>query len=717
MDEAPQTVSAITPRDLTRLITDLQVGIRKFAMYSGTHAIIPELVASLTGQLETVLRAATTLQIGVTKDEILYQGTAIAADNPVVRELARMLNQLNIAGVTFRQGLSQTEVHRFLHLLAECRGLVSLTDRDLMIERFCREVHGVALHFISFQGAVRQRDHSSPVVPESDEGAEAPHLWRGLVNRLMTDDLPDAARAALHAAEGEQVDVEQLAAAINLLGLQRKAGAQSYERTIVSYLQERASHHAGSGEQRARVNQELGNLFAKLAPDVRQRILQASLDPAGGDAAPAEALLDALPRPMLLDVLSRINVSSGTVSLPTLSLLKKFVTVAESDEALMEPMQAKLHDQRDLMEELLTKRADRTFYPAQYRALLDEEFAQRPVSAGQASAHPEAALDETAVDHHLALILLEMLEAPLRSEEQYTQTVASLKDLIARGLGDRTSAVFTDALAVLGRRYASAPAAQRGFFRDRVQELFQPELVGHLLGPLDADDARQREALTQLLGIVGASVIQLLLDRLEQEQNLKARKRLLGLLRDCGDSVIPPAVGRLQHPQWYVVRNMLLLLRDLHAVKAVPDMARCLHHASAQVRLAAFQALGSLAPQTDEFLHALQGALRDDDPKVFRAAVTHIVSARDAGSLELAGRFLIEDAGGRQGERQIAVLKAIEQAGTAAMLPLLHAIRRRHGLRFWTWRKTQAVRNAASRAEAMIRAREASSGVGRQDAA
>jgi hypothetical protein len=279
--------------------------------------------------------------------------------------------------------------------------------------------------------------------------------------------------------------------------------------------------------------------------------------------------------------------------------------------------------------------------------------------------------------------------------------------LIARGIGDSTSSVFNEAITILGNRYASAGDDQREYFRECVGKLFRPELAHHLLGPTEtSDDQRQREALTRLLDIVGPSIIPLLLDKLETEQNLKARKRLLSLLRDCGNAVVPLAIQRLNHPQWFVVRNMLLLLRDLLAVQAIPEIVRCLRHASAQVRLAAFQTLGTLAPSGDEFLQALKRALDDDDPKVFRAAVTQLVSTPDPASMALASRLLLDPSSGRRAAQQVALLRVIEQIGTPAMLPLLSSVTRHHLLRFWTWRRTRLVRSTATRALAAIRKRE-----------
>ncbi|HET8760914.1 MAG TPA: HEAT repeat domain-containing protein [Nitrospiria bacterium] len=694
-------------------MTDLQVAIRKLSMYSAAHPIVPGIVASLTKQLQTLTGSYGAFSVGITKDEVLYDATPVASGNPVIRELARLLNQLNIAGVGFQVNLTEPHVQRFLELLAGSRGLATSAERESALEQYCRTAPAITLQFISFRGAVRDRD-------DSESGAELTgfQLWRGLVSRLTADGLPEQSRAALEAAAANPEDVERLASVIALISQHQKSGAGSYEQTIVKYLQHQSTDLPEKGTARATFNQEISRLFTNLPAEVRQQILRTSLEAGDGATTPVESFLDALPTPVMLEVLDQVRGAGRDVSLPTLSLLKKFVTLAESNDSLTVALRDKLPDHRDVLQDLLTKRANRTFYPSQYRALLDEDFSERAVSASGVARQETISLDEREIDHHLALILLETLEAPIRSQEQYRQTVLGLKDLLIHGIGEHTASVFSDALTILATRYGTGQDSERDFIQECIRDLAQREFLAHLLGSGEhGNDQRQRDALARMIQIVGPTMIPLLLDKLEDEENLKARKRLLTLLLDCGNAVVPLAVQRLGHAQWYVVRNMLSLLRDLRAVSAVPDIVRCLGHASSQVRLAAFQTLGALAPQTADFLNALKQALDDRDPKVFRAAVTHIVSSRDAGTLELAARLLLEDSRGSRGERQVAVLNAIGQAGNEELAPLLMRIQRRHLLRFWTWRKTRAVRMAANRALATIRTRGGAPHVGHQDAA
>ena len=704
--EAPvRQASTINLQHLVRFLVNLQVGIRKFSMYSGSHPIIPEMIAALTAQCQALLETTDALQIGVTKDEVLYQGAPVGKTNPIIGELARSLHQVNLVGITFHRELAPPDVRRFLELLADFRALLS-AEGERALERFGAETPAIGLQFVRFGKVVKDRDGSTTTDQDAAE-SETSEVWRGLVSHLMTEDLPEESTLALQACVDNGIDVEQLAATINLMVQHQSAGVQSYERAIVSYLHEQAKG-SSSVDQRAKVNKQLAILIlmAKLSPDVRQQIFRMSLEPAPDQTVPVEALLDAMPTPLLLEVLNQIQVGNKDISLPMFSLLKKFVSLADSNSTLMASLQAKIEGHKELVEELLVKRVDRVFYPAEYRALLDQEFAEHAVSGGT-SYRPESCLDEAEVNQHLALILLEMLEAPLLSEQQYAHAVTSLKTLLAGGLHERTQSILTDTMTILASRYAGASESQREFFRQQIQNFFHPALIAHLLQPAEAgNEERRKEALARLMEVVGPGIIPLLLDTLEVEEKIAVRKRLLVLLRECGAAVVPFALQRLQHPQWFVVRNMLLLLRELQAAGAETEIARCARHASPKVRLTALQTLGELGSTTDVYFQALEQALGDDDPKVFRAAVSSVVSSADPRAAALAYRILTEDPSAERRARQVAVLQAIGQVGTAALIPLLMTIRQRYALRFWTWQRTRAVRVAAKRALDTIRSRQ-----------
>jgi HEAT repeat protein len=184
------------------------------------------------------------------------------------------------------------------------------------------------------------------------------------------------------------------------------------------------------------------------------------------------------------------------------------------------------------------------------------------------------------------------------------------------------------------------------------------------------------------------------LDLLEVEENLSVRKRLLQWIAQCGPAVIPQAVQRLTNPKWYVVRNMLVLLKDLGAKEALPEIVRCLQQDSSKLRLAALQAIESLGKGTDSYYRALSTALRDSDPVVFRKAVSMTLSPPDPRALEMITARLRYSGEIKTDGQLITVLEMIRKSRVKELLPALVKLRRQLSLRFWQWNRTRVLYKA-----------------------
>lgn len=121
-----------------------------------------------------------------------------------------------------------------------------------------------------------------------------------------------------------------------------------------------------------------------------------------------------------------------------------------------------------------------------------------------------------------------------------------------------------------------------------------------------------------------------LLDVLARTENRRTRLRLLDLLARLGPSVARDATALLSDPRWFVVRNMLLLLRRVGDARSVPSVRRCVDHPDLRVRLEAIHTLFTFDRDVPGDL--LRTVLHDRDPRQAEAAV------------ELAGKYGIAEA-------------------------------------------------------------------------
>ncbi|MFQ5949560.1 MAG: HEAT repeat domain-containing protein, partial [Nitrospiria bacterium] len=645
-----------------------------------------------------------------TKDEILYQGAPIAKDNPVIRELANLLHQLNLIGVTFCKGLTEDDILRYIKMIADDRSPL-LSEREQAIFRFQEEVHSILLQFISFEGAVQGQEDGFFSAQDGGSGAGNTRgdIWKNLVDQLTGERRPGEVGGTDGPESDAAFDPVQAANVINHLYQEKKGEnvKKEYEGVIVDYLHQHASRTIAGKEQSFQMRQEMGKLFSNLRPDVREQIFRFSLEKNEGDHLAMEGLLDTLPPAVLPEVLNQIQMSDQTVSTPMFSLMKKLVNLSASDRSFQNQLESKVQEHKALFHDLFIDRSDRLFYPSQYRSLLDDELISDPGSQTTPLESETISLDEAETNYHLALILLDLLEGPIFSEGQYGGCVDYMNWLLTEGLGENTQMILMEAIWILLKRHTSEYDAHHIFFQGQIKKFLTPEIITTLLQTRDETEREEEDHLLgRIIGIMGAELIPILLDILEVEDHLVVRKRILHLIVGCGKEAVPFVLKCLNSEKWYVVRNMLVLLRDLRADDVIPQVANFMNHDSAQVRLAALQTIGTIGTDTDTLYQALAGSLADSDPKVFKTAVFSLVTMDHPDAVKMImGQLEGTDKEGHSRERQLHIIKTIGDVGTEAWITHLSPLRKGTSWRFWRWDRQRALQEEVEEAVSKINSR------------
>jgi hypothetical protein len=197
-----------------------------------------------------------------------------------------------------------------------------------------------------------------------------------------------------------------------------------------------------------------------------------------------------------------------------------------------------------------------------------------------------------------------------------------------------------------------------------------------VLGDLSGQAVEQARRLVDALG--GPAARGLLL-ALAEEAGRSRRHTLLDFIVSLGDRAIADATSLLRDPRWYVVRNMLLLLRQIGDRTSLPEVRRLAMHSDLRVKLEAIRSLFELdrRPPTD----LLAAVINDADPKLAEAAVT-LAGARGfvGAAPPLAELLRPWDPFGRRRSLRLRALKSLGQLGVPATLAALDRFSRRWGL-------------------------------------
>jgi len=203
---------------------------------------------------------------------------------------------------------------------------------------------------------------------------------------------------------------------------------------------------------------------------------------------------------------------------------------------------------------------------------------------------------------------------------------------------------------------------------------------------LMAAPAHRAEAIVALRR-GGAEAVELLLDRLIAARDMGERRAAFDALRQMKEGT-DQLVQKLDHKDWFVVRNVAELIGELGMEEAVPALSRLLDHREERVRKAAALALAKLG--SGSAAEALRRALRDKSPEV-RMQVALGVGGRRSNALAMPLVVAIDGEKDEAVQRELVL--ALGRIGTPDAVQALIKVAQPTGRLFG--RKPVALRVAA----------------------
>src|SRR6266849_2862137 len=169
---------------------------------------------------------------------------------------------------------------------------------------------------------------------------------------------------------------------------------------------------------------------------------------------------------------------------------------------------------------------------------------------------------------------------------------------------------------------------------------------------------------------LGASAARGLLEALAAEQDRGRRLRLIELAASLGAAIVPETRRLLADPRWYVVRNMVLLLRRVQDRSAMSEILRCADHPDLRVRLEAIRALFAFDTKVPRDL--LARTINHPDPRLAEAAVLLSGQHGITQATDLLVEILLRwDLFGRRRSLRLKALRALADLADPAVLPRL----------------------------------------------
>lgn len=235
------------------------------------------------------------------------------------------------------------------------------------------------------------------------------------------------------------------------------------------------------------------------------------------------------------------------------------------------------------------------------------------------------------------------------------------------------------------RLESQKPPELKEWAAKEVEDILDREELYLLINKLCEKDGYKEQEIVDLLLAKGGPAISALLQRLAEEGDISARRRLIGALIAFGETAVPHVVEMLKDERWYVVRNMATILTEIGGPEEVQALGESLHHEEPRVRREVLRALTKI--KGHQAASMVLEALYDNDEGVRRQAILSVGSLKEVRAIpylmELVKRKGVS-------EKELSLKKeailAIGNIGADATVPALSGIllrerwfnRRRH---------------------------------------
>ncbi len=626
---------AALSRELADFLIEFSIALHKHAMYPQGHPSLDPSVAGVTRRAERLLEERRTLALGVARQQLVIEGVATDAKNPLLAELAGRLHRHHLGAVTFHRGLRVTEVADVLRTLA-VDAERSGEPLGLGPPEQLRVWEHVRLYPVTYEKLELLNQDGQPAEDKAgkERAARAAQLWLGLARAaLSAEAIDDGAPSSEPSAVAKAIDEHPKSAA--------------YDQVIVGYLLQIADElkNVGGAEAMA-LRKRTSKLVGALQPSTLRRLIEMGGDNAQRFQFAIDATHGLAVDAVLEIVRAMADATHNTVSDPLVRMLSKMAQHAEQGTA----------ETRVQADEALRD---------QVRDLLHGWSLEDPNPEGYGQAlHRMAAAPPTPFSRSDVKQLAEPLRIVQTAVEAGAMGFGAWR-AIERLVAEHRVGELVDMLDKAAS--PTSPEASRPPLRGDIAPIWSrvtsPDVVRELANTEPPDFV----TLDRMLPRLPVDAFEPLLDLLGTSESRTTRRGLLDRLTNAPRELGPLVAARLsgQIP-WYVTRNLLLILDALPALPEGFSTAAFIAHEDARVRREALK-LSVKVPGERE--RALLGALRDPDPRTVRLALTAALEECPPAALPLITGLAQDQT--VTSELRVLAIKVLGRSRTPAALSAL----------------------------------------------
>ncbi len=655
LDPADKSSSDINIALVTQGLTEFNILRRNRNLYPSQHPSIAPSAQKIIDIFNRLTAESGSITIGIARDALLIADTPLERKNPVFQDVAKSLFTHEIAALTILPDIEIEELLSFIDIINSSKEKI-IENGGIVQAVYAGNIRRIQATGIDYAAFRLTEEESVTAENPVKEERTVSLLWERFVRGVINDVLDQEGSLAV---SWSKVDPAMLAEMINRKQGKTAGGRSlSYAQAIVQFF--RKIKQEGCGDEIDKVSQFIN----QMSPELRKEFLVSTLEALKDDRKLSGQLLAELSNDAIFDALVEMNSSGETISPYMHALMERLSSLGASNDVISAAQKGE-YSKAELTDKFKTLMKDdqtELFLPVDYEAII-----RSIISTGQISPAEMEERDlllDSLIGHPLELqmnaVVLNLLEQP-SGEERPDVLKQHTVEMLAYFLGTG------DFNALCGIHDRLSGNIEDPEFRKELLDLFAtPDFINEVLTSISIWGKSKYSDIQSLISRVGTPFLIPTLDRLAEEESMSLRRFYMERLNEFGNAAIEPTVARLRDERWYVVRNMLVLLRTLNAPQTLNQIRRLLSHPNPRVHQEALRTL--IYFQDPEADRQLLQDLKNDRQEVQSAAMqlaetskSPLVLARLLDLLKTGGDF----------ELKTAALRTLAAIGNPVVLPEL----------------------------------------------
>lgn len=651
MPSSAQQKLPLDARLLAEAVIELNASRRSVSLYPVEHPIVRDAIERALLKFNKLFEIRDEIVLGVSEETLSVDEYTLDRKSPLFAEFAESLHGSGIASLTFKSGLSQSELISLNELLTLKELPQGRTVADLAAERNMEHVVLTMIDFSKFA-----------FFEHAQRGDDQGRIWEDYIYGFLQGSLGGEGDEGIFLASPEEV-----AEALNKV-MPDGASAESHDRIIRAYLFRKDQSDFSSAALR-----RFFSLAQGLRPALRQKLLARLSTFLETNLAGIEKALSEMTQEefgMVVDLLTR-NVHRIPETLK--KLISRLSTANKQERKTFDfyyQKSAVLHD-IEIGGDMLKLFGDDSFHTyagEEYQQQLERMLASLSVDSTRQE-ELRAECSEEILDRVHLNILLELLEADFVTYDDYLAMVTKLTEMVTAFLETGRFEEVLEAYNALKshgltHKFSEAARSALEYF------FYAPGTVGRFLEAIRIWGRKDRDATIRLVKALRQQLMEPLLTQLAEEDDAVLRKFYLSILTALGTDLHSHILGRLGDDRWYVVRNMLYLVRDSNCKAALDQVRKLTKHDNPQLCAEAVRTL--LHFRTGDALPHLKSLLTHADPDIRMRAVRIAGAAQVREAVPILTRMLGEkDLLGTGTSVKADVVRSLADIGDPGAIPSL----------------------------------------------